>query len=140
MRISDWSSDVCSSDLTFDDDAPSATAEALQSLDEGTTLTGTFDFAAGADGASLTHVNGGAVSFNPDGWSGWIDLGDGELRVRADGSYAFRADAATLSPVAQIAGTFTVNDGDGDTASAGFSLQIAENGRASCEEGGRKSV
>src|SRR3546814_15017710 len=92
MRISDWSSDVCSSDLTFDDDAPSATAEALQSLDEGTTLTGTFDLAAGADGARLTHVNGGEVSFNPDGWSGWIDLGDGELRVRADGSYAFRIE------------------------------------------------
>ncbi|SNT12600.1 VCBS repeat-containing protein [Sphingopyxis indica] len=123
--------------ITFDDDAPSATAEALQSLDEGTTLTGTFDFAAGADGASLTHVNGGAVSFNPDGWSGWIDLGDGELRVRADGSYEFRADAATLSPVAPIAGTFTVTDGDGDTASAGFSFQIDD---ANAPTGGTASA
>jgi len=112
--------------IVFNDDAPSATAEGSQDVPEGTTVSGVFDFVAGADGASLTHIDGNAVSFNPDGWTNWIDLGSGDLRVKADGSYEFRADAVTTSPVAPITGTFTVTDGDNDTASAGFAFQITD--------------
>ncbi len=123
--------------ITFDDDAPTATAEPLASLDEGATVSGTFDFVEGADGASLTQINGNDVSFNPDGWSDWLDLGAGDLRVRADGSYEFRADGVTLSPVAPITGTFTVTDGDADTATAGFSFQIDD---ANAPTGGSASA
>ena len=57
--------------ITFDDDAPTATAEALQSVAEGVTVAGTFDFVAGADGGSLTAINGTAVTFGGGGWSNW---------------------------------------------------------------------
>ena len=112
--------------ITFDDDAPTATAEALQSVAEGVTVAGTFDFVAGADGGSLTAINGTAVTFGGGGWSNWIDLGAGDLRVKADGSYEFKADASTTSPVPEISGTFTVTDGDKDTATAGFRFQITD--------------
>ena len=49
--------------ITFDDDAPTATAEPLQSVAEGATVTGTLDFVPGADGASVTHINGTALVF-----------------------------------------------------------------------------
>ena len=51
--------------ITFDDDAPTATAEAPQNVAEGATVTGTLDFVPGADGASVTHINGTALVFNP---------------------------------------------------------------------------
>ncbi|PKP86354.1 MAG: hypothetical protein CVT78_13830 [Alphaproteobacteria bacterium HGW-Alphaproteobacteria-17] len=126
VKGTDTDGDVATGVVTIEvvDDIPTAAAEPVQSLAEGTTVSGAFDFVPGADGASLTAINGNAVTFNPDGWSNWIDLGLGELRVKADGSYEFKADAATLSPVAPITGTFTVTDGDNDTATAGFSFQI----------------
>ena len=75
--------------ITFDDDAPTASNEASQNVAEGTTAPGgQFDFVGGADGALLTAINGNAVTFNPDGWSNWLDLGQGDLRVKADGSIA----------------------------------------------------
>ena len=49
--------------ITFDDDAPTATTEASQNVAEGATVTGTLDFVAGADGASVTHINGTALVF-----------------------------------------------------------------------------
>src|SRR3546814_15609649 len=86
MRISDWSSVVCSSDL--------ASAEANQNVAEGATVTGTLDFVEGADGASVTAINGTALVFGMDGFSQTIDIGDGMIKVKADGSYSFTADAA----------------------------------------------
>ena len=139
VTASDTDGDVATGTVTIDviDDIPTATAEPLASLDEGTTVSGAFDFVEGADGSSLTQINGNDVSFNPDGWSDWLDLGAGDLRVRADGSYEFRADAVTLSPVAPITGTFTVTDGDADTATAGFSFQIDD---ANAPTGGSASA
>ena len=51
--------------VTFDDDAPTATAEASQNVAEGATVTGTLDFAGGADGATVTHIDGTLLVFNP---------------------------------------------------------------------------
>ena len=69
--------------ITFDDDAPTATNEASQNVAEGATVTGTLDFVAGADGATVTHINGTALVFNAaDGnYSQAIDIG-ARLRSR----------------------------------------------------------
>ena len=116
--------------ITFDDDAPSATVEASQNVAEGATQAGQFDFVAGADGATLTHVGDVKLAFATEGadagWSQWVTLAAGELRAKADGSYEFKANAVTLTPVAPVVGTFTVTDGDGDTAQAGFTFQVTD--------------
>ncbi|MES0885241.1 DUF5801 repeats-in-toxin domain-containing protein, partial [Roseibium sp. SCP14] len=108
------------------DDGPTASDEALQNVAEGAILAGTFDFTEGADGATLTAIDGSPVSFNPDGWSNWLDLGEGDLRVKADGTYEFRADPVVANPAAPISGTFTITDSDGDTAIADFTFQITD--------------
>ena len=102
--------------VTFDDDAPTATAEVSQNVAEGATVTGTLDFAGGADGATVTHIGLTALVFNPadSGYSQAIDIGAGSLKVKADGSYSFTADTATTSPVVPAVATYTVTDGDGD--------------------------
>jgi Domain of unknown function (DUF5801) len=123
---SDGSSTTGTLNITFDDDAPTATAEASQSLAEGATVTGTLDFVAGADGATVTHINGTALVFGEDGYSQAIDIGDGAIKVRADGSYSFAADNPTTSPVPLTTATFTVTDGDGDTATANVSFQVID--------------
>jgi VCBS repeat-containing protein len=110
----------------FQDDGPTATIEASQLLAEGTTLSGTFDFVAGADEAGITHIGATSLSFGDDDWSQWVDLGSGEIRAKADGTYEFKADAVTLSPVSPVTGTFTVTDGDGDTVTRGFEFSIAD--------------
>ncbi|MFB9981804.1 VCBS domain-containing protein, partial [Mesorhizobium kowhaii] len=43
------------------DDVPTATTEASQNVAEGTTVTGTLDFVAGADGATVTHIGATAL-------------------------------------------------------------------------------
>ena len=75
---------------------------------------------AGADGATVTHINGTALVFNPadSNYSQAIDIGDGSIKVKADGSYSFTADNPTIEPGAAASATFTVTDGDGDTATA----------------------
>ena len=105
--------------ITFDDDAPTATADATQNVAEGATVTGTLDFVAGADGASVTHINGTALVFERRQHllaadRHWRRL----IKVKADGSYSFTADAVTTSPVPLATATLTVTDGDGDTATA----------------------
>src|SRR4029079_1832872 len=105
--------------ITFDDDAPTATNHATQSVAEGGTVTGTLDFVAGADGATVTHINGTALVFNAadSNYSQAIDIGDGLLKVKADGTYSFTADTPVIGTGAASA-TFTVTDGDLDTAAA----------------------
>ena len=44
--------------ISIKDDAPTATAEASQNVAEGATVTGQLDFAPGADGATVTQING----------------------------------------------------------------------------------
>ena len=65
--------------VTFDDDAPTATTHASQNVAEGTTVTGTLDFVAGADGATVTQIDGTALVFNPADadFSQAIDIGAG---------------------------------------------------------------
>ncbi|SDS52137.1 retention module-containing protein [Pseudomonas oryzae] len=113
--------------ITFDDDMPSASDEGQRSLLEGTTVVGSFDFVAGADGASVTHVNGQALSFGQDGYSQQIDTGHGLIKVKADGSYSFTADASVISDVAVVDNlTFTVTDGDGDAVTKNASFSITD--------------
>lgn len=108
------------------DDAPSATDEPAQNVDEGGTISGTFDFAPGNDGATVTAINGTVLVFGLDGFSQVIDLGLGTIKVKADGSYEFTADNPTNSPVPPINGTFTVTDGDGDPAVGNFTFNIQD--------------
>ncbi len=126
--ITDADSSVANGTLTvtFDDDAPTASAEASQNVAEGATVAGTLDFVAGADGASVTHVNGALLTFGEDGYSQAINLGSGFLKVKADGSYSFTANNPTVSPVAPINATYTVRDADGDTATASIAFQVID--------------
>ncbi|MDR5868735.1 Ig-like domain-containing protein, partial [Halomonas koreensis] len=113
--------------VRFDDDLPTASAEADQSVAEGDTVTGTLDFAGGADGAAVSHVNGEALVFDAenDGYSQAIALDNGTLEVKADGSYRYTADDNLTQPASDSA-TFTVTDNDGDSASATLSFTITD--------------
>src|SRR3546814_2023766 len=71
-------------DVRVIDDVPAASAEANQNVAEGATVTGTLDFVEGADGASVTAINGTALVFGGDGFSQGIDIGDGMIKVKAD--------------------------------------------------------
>ena len=113
--------------IDVDDDTPTAAAEASQDVPEGTTVTGTLDFAGGADGATVTHIDGTLLVFNPADadYSQAIDIGFGLIKVKADGSYSFTADAVT-TPVPRDSATYTVTDGDGDTATATIDFQVVD--------------
>ena len=128
--------------VTFDDDAPTATSHATQNVAEGATVTGTLDFVQGADGATVTHIGGTALVFNAaDGnYSQAIDIGPGLLKVKADGSYSFTADAVTSSPVPLATATLTVTDGDGDTATATVSFQVTDANAPSGRHGARRRL
>ncbi|WP_189363029.1 DUF5801 repeats-in-toxin domain-containing protein, partial [Mesorhizobium sp. M4A.F.Ca.ET.022.05.2.1] len=107
------------------DDVPAASAEASQDVAEGATVTGTLDFVAGADGATVTHIDGTLLVFGQDGYSQAIDIGDGSIKVKADGSYSFTADNPVIGTGAASA-TYTVTDSDGDTATAGISFAVTD--------------
>ena len=113
--------------VTFDDDTPTATDEASQDVAEGATVTGTLDFAEGADGASVTHINNETLVFDPldEDYSQEIDLGDGVIKVKADGSYSYTADATVINPATDSA-TYTVTDSDGDTVTADIDFNITD--------------
>ncbi|MGN7884217.1 hypothetical protein, partial [Ensifer sp. 22460] len=83
---------------------------------------------AGADGATLTQINGTSVgAFDAvTGWSAWIDVGAGSIRVKADGSYEFQADTPTVGASLPVNGTYTVTDGDGDTSTANFGFSVTD--------------
>ncbi|RVB15418.1 VCBS domain-containing protein, partial [Mesorhizobium sp. M7A.F.Ca.CA.004.06.2.1] len=112
------------------DDVPAAANEASQAVAEGApAVTGTLDFVAGADGATVTHVNGTLLAFDPGtGYSQSIDIGAGSIQVKADGSYAFTPDASvdnSSGPVA-VNATYTVTDGDLDTSTANIAFTITD--------------
>ena len=96
----DGSSATSTLTITFDDDAPTATsrcdAERCRRRD-GHRHAG---LRAGADGATVTHIDGTALVFNPAdaNYSQAIDIGPGLLKVKADGSYSFTADRGDESP------------------------------------------
>ncbi|MCL6698541.1 DUF5801 domain-containing protein [Sphingomonas sp. NSE70-1] len=110
--------------IQFYDDGPSASNEAQQNVQEGfQTVTGTFDFVAGADGGGVTHINGIQLVFGVGGFSQWIPVDDGQIRAKADGSYEFQSDA---SGSGVTNGTFTVTDGDGDPVTANWAFNITD--------------
>ncbi|WP_210242298.1 hypothetical protein, partial [Mesorhizobium sp. B2-3-12] len=116
--------------LTVSDDVPTAHDEASQAVVEGApAVTGTLDFVAGADGATVTHVNGTPLTFDPGtGYSQSIDIGAGTIQVKADGSYSFTADASVDNsggPVA-VNATYTVTDGDHDTSTANIAFTVTD--------------
>ena len=115
--------------VTFDDDTPTAQDEASQDVAEGATVSGTLDFAEGADGASVTHINDVALVFDSedDDYSQAVDIGDGSIKVKADGSYSYTADdpVNNTNPVTDSA-TYTVTDSDGDTVTADIDFNITD--------------
>src|SRR6185295_19383844 len=104
--------------VTFNDDAPTATNEGTVTLNEGASVGGTFDFVAGADGASITLINGVA----PVAGVITVTTSIGQLVANATtGAYTYTANNNTSHLPADNF-TFTVTDGDGDvvTATASF--------------------
>ena len=111
--------------VTFDDDAPTATDEGSQNVAEGATVPGQLDFVAGADGATVTHIGTTALVFDAvTGYSQVIDIGDGSIKVKADGSYSFTADDPATGPGS--ASATVVTDADGDTATAAVSFAVTD--------------
>ena len=121
----DGSTASASLDITVIDDVPTASAEPNQNVAEGTTVTGTLDFVQGADGATVTQINGTQLVFGGDGFSQAIDIGAGTIKVKADGSYSFTADAS-VPGTGTASATYTVRDGDGDTSSAPINFTIID--------------
>ncbi|MER9439772.1 DUF5801 domain-containing protein, partial [Mesorhizobium sp. M0614] len=111
--------------VTVSDDVPTASAEPSQNVAEGATITGTLDFVAGADGATVTHIGATTLVFGGDGYSQPIDIGDGLIKVMADGHYSFTADNSVFGTGAASA-IYTVTDGDGDTSTAGISFVVTD--------------
>jgi T1SS-143 domain-containing protein len=114
-------------DINIVDDIPSATNEPAQSVAEGSTKLGSFDFIPGADGAGVSHINGTSLSFGVDGYSQLVDVGNGEIKVKADGSFSYTADASVNNsgPVTDHL-TFTVTDTDGDAVTKAASFNITD--------------
>ena len=128
FTVADVDGDTALSNLgiVFDDDAPTASDEASQNVNEGATVSGTLDFVAGADGASVTHIGATALVFGPSGFSQSIDIGGGLIKVKADGSYEFTAEDPSISPASPTSATLTVTDDDGDTAIATVNFQVVD--------------
>jgi len=122
---SDGSSASASLDITVIDDVPTASAEANQNVAEGATVTGMLDFVQGADGATVVQINGTTLVFGADGFSQAINIGAGTIKVQANGSYSFTADAS-VPGIGAAAATYTVRDGDGDTSIAPISFTITD--------------
>ncbi len=132
VKVTDRDGDTASStiDIKVVDDVPTATSEASQTLAEGTSVTGVLDFVKGADGATVTQINGVALHFdaNDSGYSQSVDIGAGTIKVKADGSYVFTADAAVdnTNGAVPVHATFTVTDGDGDKSTANIDFAVTD--------------
>ncbi|TPK32407.1 DUF5801 repeats-in-toxin domain-containing protein, partial [Mesorhizobium sp. B2-5-3] len=125
--VTDGDHDTATGTLSIDvdDDTPTASVSASQNVAEGTTVTGVLDFVAGADGATVTQINGKTLVFGADGYSQPIAFEHGTMAVMANGSYTFTAQGDDVYLTGGTAtGTFTVKDGDGDTSTANFGFAI----------------
>jgi hypothetical protein len=111
--------------VNVDDDSPVAQATEA-SVNEGAVVEATLAFMAGADGASITHVNGVALLFDEEsGWSQPFDGEHGVLQVKADGTYRFTAQPDDLlDSDGTDTFSFTVEDGDGDVSTANFTVAV----------------
>ncbi|MGN3975487.1 beta strand repeat-containing protein, partial [Tsuneonella sp. SYSU-LHT278] len=134
FRVTDLDGDSATGtfSVSVSDDVPSALDEAGGSLAEGSTVSGTLDFVAGADGATVTAIDGTPLVFGTDGFSQAVTLFDatdtipvGTIRVKADGTYSFTAADPLANPVVATA-TFTVTDRDGDSASAAITFTVTD--------------
>lgn len=97
------------------------------SVYEGNQSTGQIDFNAGADGATLTHLNGQDLEFDQDGWSNLIECEFGTLKVKADGTYEYIAqDDDPYISAGQDSFEFTITDGDGDMVSVASTISIED--------------
>ncbi|WP_167523438.1 DUF5801 repeats-in-toxin domain-containing protein, partial [Bradyrhizobium sacchari] len=116
--------------INFQDDGPHAFAEASQNVLEGSApVTGQLDFDPGADGATVTEINGVTLSFGNDGYSQAITLAHGSLQVTADGAYKFVAQPDDVYNTGGPANfTYTVTDGDGDTSASTVSFVVTDDG------------
>ncbi|MET3347260.1 hypothetical protein ABIF52_007641 [Bradyrhizobium japonicum] len=114
--------------INFQDDGPHAFAEAPQDVLEGSApVTGQLDFDPGADGATVTEINGVNLSFGVDGYSQAIALAHGSLQVTADGAYKFVAQPDDVYKTGGPANfTYTVTDGDGDTSASTVSFVVTD--------------
>ncbi|UJW83980.1 DUF5801 repeats-in-toxin domain-containing protein [Devosia sp. SL43] len=128
VEVTDDNGTTATSSITVavNDDGPTASAGS-RIVDEGVTVTGTLAFTPGADGATLTAINGEPLIFGNDGWSAPMGSDHGTLQVKADGSYRFVAqqdDPYVSNGTDQF--TFTVTDGDGDKSDALFQVTIVD--------------
>ncbi|KGE03120.1 retention module-containing protein [Pseudohaliea rubra] len=132
--VTDSDNSEASSTLTisFDDDEPTATdlgseAAPIQVAEGVSTPEGTLVFAGGADGATVTHVNGTALVFDETtGFSQAVSIGTaGTVTVKADGTYVFTGNDPTDNPLDGRT-TFTVTDADGDTAQANMYFRVTD--------------
>ena len=131
----DGSSTTGTLTVTWDDDAPTATAEPSQNVAEGATVTGTLDFVQGADGASVTHIGGIPLVFNP----GRELLAAARHRRRHDQGEGGRVILVHGRQPGAGAGSasasFTVTDGDGDTVTVTGGISFHGHGRQRSDDG-----
>ncbi|MEH2513019.1 T1SS-143 domain-containing protein [Nitrobacteraceae bacterium AZCC 1564] len=138
IKVTDSDGDPATTTLSISivDDVPAATAEGLQTVAEGASIQGKLDFVAGADGATVTHINGVELHFGQgNGYSQSVDIGAGTIKVKADGSYIFTAGASVDNTHGDVPvhATFTVTDGDDDTSTADVDFAVTD---ANVPEGG----
>ncbi|QZD94417.1 DUF5801 repeats-in-toxin domain-containing protein [Qipengyuania gelatinilytica] len=117
-------------DITFDDDAPTAT-DNTNSVTEGDTVTGNIltdddGFGVDANGAdgSLTILSVSGTGGTDNGAPFVVTGTYGELTVNADGSYSYESFAnATNADVSDVF-TYQIVDADGDVAEATLEIDI----------------
>ncbi|WP_028748940.1 beta strand repeat-containing protein, partial [Rhizobium mesoamericanum] len=129
VSVADTSGTTSTANVVVDikDDVPTAHDVTVQSVAEGSVVTGTLDFVQGADGASVSKIGNVTLTFGNDGWSQSIAMEHGTLKVTADGHYQFTAQGADVykdggSSSFQV----TVADGDGDTSTAKVSFNVTD--------------
>ncbi|MFA5712373.1 DUF5801 repeats-in-toxin domain-containing protein, partial [Mycolicibacterium sp.] len=112
--------------LTFQDDGPSVENATGEANEGGAVIEGQIVFDAGQDGGGVTHIDGTLLVF-VGGWSQWIPGANGQIRVQSDGAYEFQPQP---DDVYNSGGTttfsFTVTDGDGDTAEGTVAIEVAD--------------
>jgi Ca2+-binding RTX toxin-like protein len=125
--VTDSDGDSATSNFTVNvfDDGPTAGTDAGGQVDEGATVTDNMGFSGGADGATVTHINGEELIFGVDGYSQTIDIGLGELKVKANGDYSFTVDDPINNPIT-LTVSATISDSDGDSVTQAISFTIED--------------
>jgi hypothetical protein len=110
--------------FAFEDDGPSVGEQASAEVDEGETVTGQLVFDAGQDGGEVSAINGVTLTFGQDGYSQEIELEHGTLQVKANGEYSYSVDSGAVEQDEVENFSFTVTDGDEDTAQGAVAITI----------------